>query len=385
VAVSDHFGRGVVATNVKDGDHRIEFCNSVFAKQIGHSPELLAGQDLATILQSRSPALSSLNLDDAAVQQVEIASLDNDPDTTQKHTMSWQYLNINADDDPNDHRVGLLIDISNQKRIELELIEAKERAEAGNRAKSDFLAIMSHEIRTPLNGIIGMIEILKNPVDSSRQKEFLDIAHDSGMDLLEIVNNILDFSKLETGDAEIETTNFELARQLSKVKQLFRPAADKKGLQLEVTVAPGTPPVVNGHANVLRQLLFNLVSNAVKFTDEGQIQIEASIASTADRRLLQLRILDTGRGIPPDKINDIFKPFFQANNDAGLYSSGSGTGLGLAICQRLVDRVGGSIKCINRSPQGTEFRIELPVNLTTLRDPGVMARQPLDSATDAIG
>jgi len=322
VAVSEHFGRGVVATKVKDGAHRIEFCNSVFAEQIGHSQDLLTGQDLATILQRRS------------------------------------------------------------KRIELELIEAKERAEAGNRAKSDFLAIMSHEIRTPLNGIIGMIEILRNPVDPSRQKEFLKIAHDSGMDLLEIVNNILDFSKLETGDTEIETTNFELARQLSRVKQLFRPAAEKKGLQLEYTVAPGTPPVVNGHANVLRQLLFNLVSNAVKFTDEGQIQIEASVASTGEKGLLQLRILDTGPGIPPNKINDIFKPFFQANNDAGHYSSGSGTGLGLAICQRLVDRVGGSIKCITRSPRGTEFRIELPVSPTTLRDPSAMVKRPLDSTSD---
>jgi len=368
VAVSDHFGRGVVATKVNDGNHRIEFCNNVFASQVGLSPDVLPGQDLASVLQSRSTQLGSLDLNNSKMQQVEIQNGAEDNSSANTFSMLWRYLQINPASDPNDHRVGLLIDISEQKRNEIELVKAKERAEAGDRAKSDFLAIMSHEIRTPLNAIIGMIEILKNDKGTEQQDQFLDVAHDSSIDLLEIVNNILNFSKLETGDTEIETTNFELDTQLAKVCQLFRPAAEKKGLQLKYQTAADIPPVVNGHANVLRQLMFNLISNAVKFTREGQISIEAAMHERAGLPMLQVQVIDTGPGIPENRIDNVFNPFYQADNDEGLYSSGSGTGLGLAICQRLVDRVGGTISCSNRHLKGTIFQIQLPITEVIVRD-----------------
>ncbi|MHB8066352.1 MAG: response regulator [Desulfobaccales bacterium] len=253
-------------------------------------------------------------------------------------------------------------------RLYAEAGEAREAAEAANAAKSIFLATMSHEIRTPMNGIIGMTNLLLDTPLTGDQKEFSETIRSSGEALLSIINDILDFSKIEAGKMELERHPFDLRECLESALDLVTTAAVQKGLELAYSVDEQAPATIAGDVTRVRQILLNLLNNAVKFTDKGEVSLTVRVATGKDAAdlppeavLLQFSVADTGIGIPPDRLDRMFRSFSQV--DASTTRKYGGTGLGLAICKRLSEMMGGRLWV--ESPgvpgKGTTFHLSLPV------------------------
>ena len=242
---------------------------------------------------------------------------------------------------------------------------AKEQAEAANRAKSEFLANMSHEIRTPMNAILGFAQLMQESELSKWQRAQLDSVQRAARALLRILNDILDHSKIEAGRLDLEVTPFDLADLLAGVVDLFSFQATDKGLQLEVRVDPSLPPVVLGDATRLRQVLVNLVGNALKFTESGCIQVDVERGSQTDSDLtLAVAVSDTGIGMNPEQLSRIFSAFAQA--DTSITRRFGGTGLGLSIASQLVALMGGVLSAESQPAQGSTFRFTVRVGI----DPG---------------
>lgn len=241
--------------------------------------------------------------------------------------------------------------------------DARDRAESSDRAKSEFLANMSHEIRTPMNGVLGMAELLAKTDLDTRQQTFTDIIVKSGNALLTIINDILDFSKIDANQLELDSEPFRLSEAVEDVAALVSTGAAEKDLELIVRVDPALPEYVVGDIGRVRQILTNLLGNAVKFTEVGHVLIDVSGATSADgdSAALTISIEDTGVGIPEDKIDAVFTKFSQV--DASSTRRHEGTGLGLAIASRLVGLMGGQIELESTIGKGTRFwfTIELPV------------------------
>lgn len=243
-----------------------------------------------------------------------------------------------------------------------EALLAREEAEAASRVKGDFLATMSHEIRTPLNGVIGMLSLLTDTELSEKQHDFVRVAHNSAEALLSVINDILDFSKIEAGKIALESAPFDLRRTTEEVGEMFAVQAAAKGLDLIVRYAPDTPRRIIGDPARVRQILVNLVGNAVKFTDRGHVCIGVESAETVDRRaVLDITVEDSGIGMTPETIGRLFERFSQA--DASTTRRFGGTGLGLAITKRLIDLMGGTITASSEPGKGSVFAVRLAVPL----------------------
>ena len=274
--------------------------------------------------------------------------------------------------------IGAMQNITERKAAERALMQAKEDAETANRAKSTFLATMSHEIRTPLNGVLGMAQAMAADELSPVQRDRLDVVRQSGETLLHILNDVLDLSKIEAGKLELEEAEFDISELARGAHAAFTAIANKKGLSFDLAVEAAARGVYVGDSTRVRQILYNLVSNALKFTESGEVRV--SVARTDAG--LRLSVADTGIGIPPERLAGLFQKFEQA--DASTTRRYGGTGLGLAICRELAQLMGGAIRAESKPGEGSTFSVTLPLAKSTARhvlpapDPGVVEAMEME-------
>jgi len=260
-------------------------------------------------------------------------------------------------EDGSEYLVGVLTDLTDMKAHEAELAEAEQDALAAARAKSEFLANMSHEIRTPMNGVLGMTQILRGTELSAMQSELVETLNRSGNALLSLIDDILDFSKIEAGQLQLSPEPFELRSMVDDVAVLLGTVARDKGLDLLVKFAPGLPTHIVGDAGRLRQIMMNLIGNAVKFTETGYVCVEIEGQIIADTLHLSASVCDTGIGIAADKLVTIFEKFQQADGSTTrLYG---GTGLGLAISRDLALLMDGTLTATSVPGEGARFTLDV--------------------------
>ncbi|WP_262693146.1 ATP-binding protein [Kordiimonas aquimaris] len=257
----------------------------------------------------------------------------------------------------------VIVDVTKQVQVEHTLEEARRKAEAAAQSKSNFLAMMSHEIRSPMNGIISVGEILEGSNLNKEQRELVQVINQSAETLLTILNDILDLSKIEAGKLEIATADFELASVIQGVANLLTAAFEQKGLTLKVQVDPDVPKHIHSDENRIRQILFNLLGNALKFTESGHVNVNASLVTPNSKNepLIRISVKDTGVGIAPEVIERLFQPFEQA--DSTTARQYGGTGLGLSICKRLAELLDGEIKVDSSVGKGSEFVLDIPLQI----------------------
>ncbi len=318
----------------------------------GHWLTLVHADDLPQIMETVRTHLADPSL---GTWQIEHRS--------QHRDGSWRWIlaqarMVRSADGSVQRLVGTHIDMTEQKERERVLATAKATADEANRAKSDFLANMSHEIRTPMHGILGMSHLLAESQLSVEQREFLEGIEQSAQSLLTLVNDVLDFSKVEAGKMTLELADFDLAQLLRDLTKQYRVAAARKGLQLALELLLPEPAWFVGDAERLRQVLINLLGNAIKFTSEGGVLVRALRLGGSDAcPMLRLEVIDTGIGIAPDATGQLFQPFSQL--DSSRARRFEGTGLGLSICRRVAELMGGQMGVESRVGEGSVFWLEV--------------------------
>ena len=354
-------GDGLIVT---DNDNLITFTNSSFARMVGIPSDDVLGRRLSDFAtptdipapdSSRNPADTTASTTRSRLREFQISGIDGG-------TITVQITNVVLQRDGKAYGlISTAADITERKRIEDALNRARETAESANRAKSEFLAVMSHEIRTPMNAIIGMTRlILDTPLDP-RQQEFATAVRNSSEALLEIINGILDFSRIESSQMVLESLPFELRPLIDGVLELMSPRAAQKNLEIAAIIAPDVPTHFQGDESRLRQILLNLAGNAVKFTEQGHVSIRIlqvtprTSAEEAGTGAVHLRfeVSDTGIGIARGIQRTLFTPFTQA--DSTTTRRFGGTGLGLAISRSLVELMGGGIGLVSTPGKGSTF------------------------------
>jgi len=356
---------------VLDQQGRSVFINRVGATMLGLAEEELAGNPILESIKA-GPAGNRGDYFYARIREEDAVRIDD----TQILRQNGPPLDISLvltplqDSVRTQGAVLVFRDMTKAKEISEEILAARATAEAANSAKSEFLATMSHEIRTPMNGVLGMISLLRETNLTPQQQEYAETVMSSGNALMVIIDDILDFSKIEAGKLSIECIDFDLSQIVDEVVDLFSGTATARGLVFDCRIDPDVPPFVSGDPGRLRQVLANLLSNAMKFTRLGSVQLHVSNRRADDCHLVAFSIRDTGVGIPSEKQDLLFQAFSQT--DSSTTRKFGGTGLGLAISRRLIEMMGGTIGVVSAPGSGSTFEFELP-----FASPAHSAAEPL--------
>jgi PAS domain S-box-containing protein len=352
------------AVIITDHQGRIEWVNESYTR--------LTGRRLTEVMnRPLTEMLASPDTDPTAVERIRTALGNRESISTDvvQHSTGERRFHVHLDAQPITNDEGLVenfiaieTDITARVETEQQLRRAKTEADATSRAKSEFLATMSHEIRTPMNGVIGMTSLLLETDLTAEQRDYVNTVRTSGDALLSIINEILDFSKIESGKLSLESQPFELTQCVEEAVDIFAQQAAAKNIELAYAIDAAVPRSVLGDITRLRQVLVNLVNNAVKFTERGFITIEVRVAGAKppvpdEKVLLDFFVTDTGIGIPAERLGQLFKPFSQL--DSSTTRKYGGTGLGLAICDRLCQLMGGVIDVTSTPGQGSCFHFSV--------------------------
>ncbi len=356
--------------SVTDRDGKLIYANDRFCEVLGYPREEVLGKRHSAVKSGIHGAEIYRDLwRTIAGGQVWQGELCNRTRDGRLRWFSSTIVPLAGPDGRPEEYIGISADISALKEAQAALSRAKDAAEAANRAKSDFLANMSHEIRTPMNGIIGMASLaLDTPLDDE-QREYVGIVKSSAEALLTIINDILDFSKVEAGKLVVESVPFDVRRAIGEAMRSLELPAREKGLLLVTRIDEDLPAELVGDSGRLRQVLVNLVGNAIKFTQHGRVEVEARVlAGAGEMATLEVAVRDTGIGIAPDKLGHIFDAFTQ--EDTSITRRYGGTGLGLTICKRLVELMGGRIRVESEAGRGSTFTFAVSMRRVSAAMPG---------------
>jgi PAS domain S-box-containing protein len=352
--------RAASAVVISDPKGRIEWINQGFVRLTGYTSAEVAGrlQDEVLCSDQTDPAARAAlrgAIDAGSGCQVELLNY------TRERTAFWAQIDFQPIHSANGTLTSFMAictDITERRQARETLQAAKDAAERANRAKSEFLATMSHEIRTPMNGVLGFANLLRDTPLDQEQREFVRTIESSGQNLLAIINDILDFSKIEAGAMTLENIPFDLSDAIEEVVALMAGKAEQKGLELGMSIASTAPERIVADPGRLKQILVNLIGNAIKFTSLGHVHVEVAASGLNGDCELRISVHDTGIGISPAAQVSLFQKFTQA--DASTTRRYGGTGLGLAICRQLVDLMGGKIGIDSTPGSGSTFWFTMP-------------------------
>ena len=341
-------------------DYKIEMMNQATLKLLGYKEDEIKGAYISKILKDEYGGVCSL-IEDDIITNVEKTYIAKDGSeipvifsSAVMHDANGNIMGV----------VCVALDITERKKTELELIKTRETALEASKAKSEFLANMSHEIRTPMNGVIGMTDLLLDTQLSSEQSEYASTISRSANSLLSVINDILDFSKIEAGKLELENIDFSLCSTIEGVIDTFIVKAEEKKIQLSVFISPEIDDKLRGDPCRIRQVLINIISNALKFTDRGEIVVWVTIVdNTESHATIQMSVKDSGIGIPLQQKKRLFDSFFQV--DASTTRKYGGTGLGLAISKQLVELMEGQINVESEKGKGSTFTFTVKLEKQT--------------------